>query len=829
MSSINPDIKSLLDEIKILRAENLQLKTSSSYQNLLKYKDLLEFVPELIFEMDLNGQITYVNKAGLDKFEYSEQEFTENFNLKSFFPDDYELLSVNISKLLNNEPFEKKTYWAQSKSGLKFPVIVSASVVKENNIALAIRGVLVDLSEQKELEERFRNLFVSSPFPILIFDPNSGEILMSNPKSRTLFDMDYNQLISKNIFFFVNDSGEITFRNFIKNIDTEDKDIYYNTTITKETGENRDVKITLSSICIKGKDYIQSIFQDISNSIKKEKIEIEQRKQKELLALSVFQLNQYQDLNQVFKYIANTLSAFNPKSIVAVFNYLPESNKLKINTLAGDKVNKMIEILGPGIQDFEFDKIEYDRPQNKFFIDIEKLFNDKNIYSKISSEKFELLKQELEVKKLYTASLIVNNKFHGSIGILTPNENFLAENEFIEIFISQAGIILDRISHEKELIEAKERAIESDRLKSAFLSNMSHEIRTPMNSILGFSNLILSEDIEENLKSKYATLIQSSGDILVKLIDDIIDISKIESNQLQINKENFIVNHLIEELEVEFNSLNINNTDHVKMVFDYKGPEVVIKSDINRIKQILSNLISNSRKFTSEGTINVWYHLEGDQISFFVKDTGIGIPKDKQNIIFDRFRQADETSVRPYRGAGLGLSISKHLAHLLGGDILFNSQRYVGTEFILKLPTNKENVQKINKTYIKPFQTIDIDWSHFLIFIAEDEESNFDLLEAFLRKTKVKFEWFKNGQELITAIKKTKPDLILLDLKMPILDGYAAASKIKNKYKDIPIIAQTAYAMSDEKRRAIEVGCDDFISKPIKKEVLYFKMSKFLK
>lgn len=790
----------------------------------------LDSIPNLIFEISLDGKLTYLNEKGLEKYGYSLQDFKNNYNLEVIFPYDYQRLEESFHNIVKGEAVNKNTFQAVKKNGESFTVAVSAQLIRKDNLPILIRGLIVDITEHNELDDVFQDLFRSSPFPTVILDPQTGEISMLNTFAKELFAVEPEQPEpkSENIFFYVHDFGKQTFRKYIGSVLNSDKNLSYNTQLSNKKGEERQVKIYSSKINIEGHQFIQCIFEDRTDLLIKQNKEIEQRKQKELLALSVFQLNDYKDKDSMFKYIAQTLHAFNPNSIVAIGDVIPEKHKLRLNCISGVDLSRLTQLTGLDINKTEVDILDYPAPENRMFVDIVQHLSQDKFNKIIPLAKLSLLKKLFKLKKIFTTKIVVNKSMYGGILIFTPNENFLAENEYIEIFISQAGIILDRIFYENELIEAKEKAIESDRLKSAFLSNMSHEIRTPMNSILGFSDLILNEELTEDLRGKYSGLIRNSGDVLVKLIDDIIDISKIESHQLKILNEEFVVNEMLEELKIEYLGMKNQDPSAVELTFTNNKRPVIIKSDRSRIKQILNNLLSNSIKFTPKGSIEIWYELKAHQIVFHVKDTGEGIAKEKQDIIFDRFRQADETATRPHRGAGLGLSISKHLANLLNGDIIVNSQKNIGTEFIITLPTNHNSKQKTMEQFIKPHLKTAINWEKYTIFIAEDEESNYLLLEAYLKNTKVSYKWFKNGLELINAIKDQQPDLVLLDLKMPEMDGYTAAVEIKKNYPDLYIIAQTAYAMADEKSKAIKAGCDDFVTKPIKKEVLFYKIGKRL-
>lgn len=799
-----------------------------SLSNSVLDNGFLESLPELVFELLLNGRINYVNQSGLEKFGYEKASFLKEQTIQSFFPYDHNNLIVSIKKVINNENFEKKTYLALNQDGSTTPVVISSIIIKKNGQPHCLRGMIFEISNQKDFKNRFRSLFNLSPLPAIIFRYETGEITILNKAAQDLFEIDEIDSINENIFFYMHDFGKLSFRNYIQIIQ-QDKDSHlYITYLSTKKGVERKVEIISSQVLIGDKYYIQSFVKDITETAKRELKEIEQRKQKELLALSVFQLNQYKDKDSLYQYIVKTLFAFIPDSTIIIGDYIQERNTFVLHKSQGLKIEQISKILNIDINKFELDYIDYPTPENRIFVDIEKVLAQQEINMNLSGEKLKLVKEFLKSSRIFTTKFIANQKILGGIAIFTANENFLEENEFIEIFVSQASIVLNRISYENQLIAAKEKAIESDRLKSAFLSNMSHEIRTPMNSILGFSNLILNEELTPDLKSKYASLIDTSGEVLVKLIDDIIDISKIESDQLNITEDLFVVNEIIEELDIEYTSLPSKSGAGYIMEFVNSETNVTIKSDKSRIKQILINLINNSTKYTSKGSIKVWFELINDKILFHVKDSGIGIEKDKQEIIFDRYRQADESSTRPYRGTGLGLAISKHLSNLLNGDIIVNSQKNKGAEFIVSIPTNIKSEQNITKSFIKPHNTTNIDWSDKLVYIAEDEVSNYYLLEAYLKRSGVKYEWFKDGKELLARVNKKQPDLILLDLKMPIMDGYEAAIKIRQKHPDLIIIAQTAYAMANEKEKAIISGCNDFITKPIKKEVLFYKMGKYL-
>ncbi len=388
--------------------------------------------------------------------------------------------------------------------------------------------------------------------------------------------------------------------------------------------------------------------------------------------------------------------------------------------------------------------------------------------------------------------------------------------------------ITERKQYEQKLQDARLKAEESDKLKSAFLANMSHEIRTPMNAIVGFSNLLTDNDISTEERNEYLKYIISGSDSLLSLIDDIIDISKIESGQIQLKKTPVSLAELIGELFVEFDKQKIKaEKEHIELKFNVRDEilELSVETDELRLKQILNNLFSNALKFTKQGSIEFGYELTSQYgiklIEFFVKDTGIGIRKEDLNIIFNRFTKLETGLSEPlHRGTGLGLAICKKLVALMGGKIWAESELTKGSVFRFALPLKISEPKTTSNTQVMISQTNYL-WDTKTILIAEDEETNFKYLSAALRKTKVKVLWAQDGQQAFTMCgKHPEVDLILMDIQMPVMDGYEATRKIKAFRPQLPIIAQTAYTLSTEKERILDIGCDGYLPKPINSDKL---------
>ena len=363
---------------------------------------------------------------------------------------------------------------------------------------------------------------------------------------------------------------------------------------------------------------------------------------------------------------------------------------------------------------------------------------------------------------------------------------------------------------ELELIQAKEKAEESDRLKSAFLANMSHEIRTPLNASVGFSSLLVDADDVE-LRQSYMALVEENNGLLLNLISDILDISKIEAGTIEISMTSVDIFRLCQEVIANF--LPKTRSEKVLLCFDENSPQIVINADKNRVIQVLSNFITNALKFTTEGAITLSYTLENDaQVRFCVTDTGKGIPAEQQRDVFNRFVKLDSFS----QGTGLGLSICRSLVERMGGEIGVESSEGEGSCFWFVLPytadiqkvpenitTGDDQVSNVISRNYKP-----------LILVAEDIESNYLLIEALLRKD-YRLLRANNGNEVIELFNTQTPDLILMDMKMPGMNGIDTTTMLRKTGTQIPIVALTAFAYDNDKLLASEAGCNDFLTKPI--------------
>jgi PAS domain S-box-containing protein len=393
--------------------------------------------------------------------------------------------------------------------------------------------------------------------------------------------------------------------------------------------------------------------------------------------------------------------------------------------------------------------------------------------------------------------------------ILAKNKEIEAQNEILQI--------------------AKERAEESDKLKSAFLANMSHEIRTPMNGIIGFSDLLENKCLKEEQRQQYIQIIKNSGLQLLSIINDIIDISKIETGQVTISNNKVVINNVLTELYSFFTPLAKNKK--LELILNYDAEAILEKIAVDDVKlrQVLTNLLNNAIKFTDKGKVEFGYILRNEMLEFFVKDTGVGIPNGFEDIIFERFRQADYNISAKHGGTGLGLAISKAYINLMGGKIWVVSEQNAGSEFFFTIPyipittSSESETTELDEIVKNP------DYSGKSILVAEDEYVNFLYLKEILNGTYAHIEHVPDGTQAVEMINSGKKfDLVFMDLKMPEMDGFDATKIIRKKNKNLPIIAITAFAFADERNRAYEAGCSDFIYKPYRSSDIMQMLGKYL-
>ena len=465
-------------------------------------------------------------------------------------------------------------------------------------------------------------------------------------------------------------------------------------------------------------------------------------------------------------------------------------------------------------------------------------------YQEILESMMKALEGESQRKEIKVQNVVFDVYFspvfdqYGKVTQVVGVSNDITERKHAEELLKEQNLQLERQYEEYmqlnevlratnyDLENAKEKAEESDKLKTAFLQNMSHEIRTPLNGILGFSNLLQDENLQKEEINDYTAVIQQSCNRLLEIVNNVLDISKIETGQISIARKEFLIDSVFSDILTFFTPV----AESKKLILscpNLKDTKRKIYSDESKLMQILSNLINNSLKFTSAGRIDYGYEIIDNDIQFFVKDTGIGISNEYFDKIFDRFTQVDLKITRGYEGAGLGLAICKGLVELLGGKIWLESEVGIGTTFYFTVPLietgtgsnddSQETTSKMNLSFGK-------------ILIAEDDWASFQYISRILAKTEISILHAENGEKAVELVKAI-PDLrlVLMDIKMPIMNGIEATKLIKQIRPELPIIAQTAYAFSSEREEILSIGCNDYISKPISKANLLKVIEKYSK
>lgn len=421
-----------------------------------------------------------------------------------------------------------------------------------------------------------------------------------------------------------------------------------------------------------------------------------------------------------------------------------------------------------------------------------------------------------------------NGEYYWELASISPIRNKFGN---ITHFVKIAENISYMKKIEKDLKKAKQEAESANSYKNHFLANMSHEIRTPINTIIGFSELIKNENLPAQKRNKYSGIIEENSQALLRLIDDIIDVAKIEANELKIRKEACSLGDLFAELEMTYNNfLKRRQKQNLQVVFQLpeEAHHDVIFTDPYRLKQIFNNLYLNALKHTESGTIEIGYTIVNEnKLRFFVSDTGTGIPQGRMRNIFKRFTNSNEPPGSETPGSGLGLSICKDLALLLGGDIQVKSVEGEGSVFYLTLPYDKIKIPMV-RTAVKAPTQARYNFQNYTIMIAEDTPYNYEYLYSILQKTGANLIWAKDGIDVLKLFTSSKVDLILMDIQLPEINGYEATSQIRQTNQKLPIIAQTAYAMAEDRQKCLDSGCNEVLVKPIRMDDVLTTVAKYL-
>ncbi|MCK9220622.1 MAG: PAS domain S-box protein [Bacteroidales bacterium] len=627
-------------------------------------------------------------------------------------------------------------------------------------------------------EIRYRRLFETAKDGVLILNVETGMIIDVNPFLIELLGYSKNQFMDKAIW-------EIGFfKDIIENrgkyLELKQKEYVRYENLPLETADGRKINVEfVSNVYSEGSQkVIQCNIRDISNRVKIEKELHESEAQYRNLADSGFALIWRSGTDKLFNYF----------------------NKPWLNFTGRTMEQEIGDGWTQGIHPDD---------NASYFQTYISAFNKKEAFD-----------MECRLRN-------ANGEYRWIRDLGTPNYdsigNFLG-------YIGHCFDITEQKNNEEHLKRAKEKAEESDRLKSAFLANMSHEIRTPMNGILGFAGLLREPELTGEEQKKYIGIIEKSGARMLNIINDIISISKIESGQMEISISETNINEQIEFIYTFFKPEAEQKGIYISCKYIFPADVSIIMTDCEKIYSILTNLVKNAIKFTQKGSIEIGCEKKGDTLEFFVKDTGEGITLEKQKIIFERFMQGSESLTRNYEGAGLGLSISKAYAEMLGGKIWAESEPGNGSTFYFTIPVNNQSDKKsaINNHILSDLEENSI--KKLKILIAEDDETSEILITMAVKVLGKEILTVRTGVEAIETCRNNPDiDLILMDIKMPEMDGLTATKQIRQFNKEVIIIAQTAFGLKGDRAMAIKAGCNEYIAKPFNKSSLMILLKNIIK
>jgi PAS domain S-box-containing protein len=451
--------------------------------------------------------------------------------------------------------------------------------------------------------------------------------------------------------------------------------------------------------------------------------------------------------------------------------------------------------------------------------------------SSAASRNFERI---LSIHKIYALGIYSESKLFGWMLIVAQSPDTEQQIPLIQQITKLYAQAMQRREGELEIRKAKSIAEDANRLKSAYLANFGHEIRTPMNAILGFTQLLNIPNLNKEKKKQYIDIVNSKGRMLVKLINDMVDVSRVESGQLTIIKSLFYPNRLLRNLKDFYSNERLfqhREAVDIRLVLPPQSDDFSLYGDEGRLEQVFTNLLDNALKFTQKGFIEFGYTINESTVEFYVQDSGIGIDPAMHSMVFDRYMQLDKRIERVKEGKGLGLAISKGIVDLMGGNIWVESEPGQGATFRFEIPIDIEDDREFPEPEVEMEQEPSSlpDWKNKVLLIAEDEEINYLLISEMLESTGVNLLWAKDGAqavELVNGIKNI--DAILMDIRMPNKDGYAASLEIRQINPSIPIVAQTAYAFSEDRAKAEAAGCNDYITKPVNSHQLLSILDKYL-
>ncbi len=824
------------------------LKNSENLNNLSqseeKYKYLFENAPIGIVLCDINGNIEEINEFTLKLLGSPSKEVTKKINLLTFPLLVNSGISNSLKESIEKKEMLVKEHFYISKWGRKFIMkLFITPIFDENKNIIKVQTLVQDITEQKEAEDKLRK----NEENLRIIAENIDDVIWKvNIKTMkfTYISPSIHKFRGFTVEEAINQKPEETMptESFIKvktYIENKLKNYYSgieniaDSLLIQQFGKDgslKDIEFVITLLTDENNEVteILGVSRDVTNRVKNQK-EIELSKKRLECLLNISQQNS-DNIQELFDFTLEEAIILTESQIGYILNY-DESKKELILVSWSKNIMKECHVLNNEQKIFKLDKSGYWGEvvrQGKVIINNNFLLPDP------LKKGFPL--GHAQIYKFLSIPVFINKKIKAVVGVANKQSDY-NETDATQLTLMMDGIfkIIEQKEYQKQLIIEKEKALIASKTKSQFLANMSHEIRTPMNGIMGFTEILLSEETDKN-KKEFLKIVYSSTESLMQIINNILDLSKIESGIMKTEEGEFNIFEITEKLVSIFN-VKAKNKNIILTADINKNIPVILKGDFIKLNEILTNLIDNAIKFTNEGNVLIEIDFktiqETDIILFItISDTGIGIEENMLDKIFDDFVQVENYLTKIQRGTGLGLSIVKKLTNLLGGQIDVTSKINSGTKFKLTIPLKKGKDSLIK--YSEENNEMVIMNTKKNILLAEDNKTNQILIKKLIEKMGFCLVIVENGAEAINILKNTKFDLVLMDIQMPLMNGIEATQIIRefeenSINKNIPIIAITAFAMVGDREKFLNAGVDDYISKPIVQKDFFEIISKWIK
>jgi PAS domain S-box-containing protein len=787
------------------------------------FEKFADYLPEMVYEVDLTGKVLYTNKNGLSFFGYSKEDLVRGVNIADIFPESYKQMIENLRALTSPGQISSNEYFARKKDGTLIPIVTHSFALFFDNKIAGYRGVVTDISKQKEYENQIirekaflEHLYNSTPAAIAITNP-AGIISMINREFTNLFGYTLEEAVNKNINDLVVPEalkGEALKIDALASLNQKE----VRQTIRKDKyGNNIHVSLIATAIVINNEIVANlGIYRDITTERKNQLL------QEILFNISNAALKQY-DIKEIYPIIVQELGKIWDTNNFFIALYDKSTQTLSLPFFLDEKDN--------------FYEIPIKKTITGWVINNNKSVLLKGKDLKILDESGEIDMVGTPCKVWMGVPLKVESE---TIGVMCLQDYYnedkftLEDLSVLEFIANQIAVALQRRMMLDNIILARQKAEEAAQSKQLFMSTMSHEIRTPLNEVIGITNLLLQGNPRED-QMDYIKALKFSGNHLLTLVNDVLDYNKMESGKIVFEQTQFNLSDFLDEIyrSYSFRSKAKNLNFEIKKASNL--PVEVIGDPI-RLNQILSNLLSNALKFTIHGSVQVLVKEliridNQSKLEFAVIDTGIGIPKNKQTLIFDSFTQASSDTTRNFGGTGLGLAICKKLIELQGGNITLESEPEKGSTFRFDISFGISEKGAQSPAVEIPESFIGLEGKRLLV--AEDNKINFFVANKFLIGWGISVTHAENGQIALDILEKEDFDLILMDLHMPVMDGIEATRIIRKsdnpRLRDIPIVALTAAIMSESHDKIEDLKINDYVLKPFKPHDLFERILKHVR